>query len=214
NDTNISALDVLVLIRADNIAVKAFDRPCMGKVECLPLRQPIDNIEEYDVAQPFQQTKVSHGPTDVTGSNQCYFLPCHFTILSLVMSTEDCGPRLDSVLRTFTSLLHMLNYRVAKTGAAHELGAGHQTLEIVSHRLLADGALQTLDDEVGRLSPTHVAKHHLARQNNRAGIHFVEIGILRRRAMGRLKNRMPAVIIDVRSRRDADPAHLCGQCVR
>ncbi len=51
-------------------------------------------------------------------------------------------------------------------------------------------------------------EHHFARENHRAGIDFILIRILRRRAVGRFENGVTSDVVDVSTGRDADPADL------
>jgi hypothetical protein len=70
------------------------------------------------------------------------------------------------------------------------------------------------DDEVRGLVPAHVAEHHLAREDHRAGIHLVLVGVLRRGAVGRLEDGVARLVVDVRRRRDADAADLRARARR
>ena len=83
-------------------------------------------------------------------------------------------------------LPHVLDDRIPKLRALQLLHRGiplglHQPLEVVRHRLGPDRAVHALDDQVGGLGPAHVAQHHLAREDHRAGVHLVEVRVLRRR---------------------------------
>src|SRR5204863_1518535 len=69
------------------------------------------------------------------------------------------------------------------------------------------------DDQVGRLVPLHVAEHHLAGEDDRAGVHLVLVGVLGRGAVRRLEHGVPGDVVDVPARGDADAADLCGQRV-
>ena len=69
------------------------------------------------------------------------------------------------------------------------------------------------EHEIGGLGPAHVAQHHLARQDHRARVDLVEVGVLRRRAVGRLEHRVAGHVVDVAARRDADAADLGGEGV-
>src|SRR5262249_43773227 len=112
---------------------------------------------------------------------------------------------------TSPSLVHVGNYSVAKTGTAYEFRAVHQPFEIIGYRLVSDRSLESFDDEIGGFLPAHVTQHHLARKNDRAGIDLVEIGIFRGGAVGRFKDGVAAVVIDVLPRPDADATYLRGQ---
>jgi len=74
------------------------------------------------------------------------------------------------------------------------------------------------DDGIGGFEPTHVAQHHLAGQDHRAGVDLVEVGVLGCGAVRRLEYRMAGQVVDVAPRRNSDTAHLrsqrIGQIVR
>src|SRR5881628_2465650 len=105
---------------------------------------------------------------------------------------------LRAIVLPFPSL-HIGDNRVAESRAANEFGAGHEALEIISHGLGVDGTLDAFDDEISSLRPAHIAQHHLAGQNNRARVDLIQIGVLRRRSMSCLENRVAAVIINIRA---------------
>jgi hypothetical protein len=75
-------------------------------------------------------------------------------------------------------------------------------------RLAADGAVQSLEDEIGRLGPAHVAEHHLAGEHDGTRVDHVLVGVLRRGAVGGLEDRMAGDVVDVAARGDADAADL------
>ena len=102
---------------------------------------------------------------------------------------------------------------IAELAALHLLRSFHQAGEVVGDGLVADGAVHALDDQVGRLGPAQVAEHHLARENDRAGVDLVEIGVLGGGAVGRLEDGVARIVVDVAARRDADAAHLGRQRV-
>ena len=60
---------------------------------------------------------------------------------------------------------HMTNDVVGELGAFTESGAFHLAFEVVGDGSGSDGAVDSLDDEVGGFVPGHVAEHHFARQD-------------------------------------------------
>ncbi len=102
----------------------------------------------------------------------------------------------------------MVDDVVAEGGTADLLGAFHLAGEIVGHFLAGDGAVETLEDQVGGFVPAQVAEHHFAGEDHRAGIHHVLVGVLRRGAVGRLEDRVAGDVIAITAGRDADAAHL------
>ena len=65
--------------------------------------------------------------------------------------------------------------------------------------------------EVGRLGPAHVPEHHLAREDHRARVDLVEVGVLRRGAVGGFEDGVAGDVVDVAAGRDADAADLRGE---
>ena len=47
--------------------------------------------------------------------------------------------------------------------------------------------------------PAHVAEHHLAGENDRAGVDLVEVGILGRGAVSRFEDGVTGHVVDVRA---------------
>ncbi len=60
------------------------------------------------------------------------------------------------------SFLHFPYHRVSKLGTLQQPRPLHQSVKIIRHRPGRDRPFHTLDDQVRRLAPTHVAQHHLA----------------------------------------------------
>ena len=90
----------------------------------------------------------------------------------------------------------------------HLRRAFHQAGEVVGDGLGGDRAVHALDDQVGRLGPAQVPEHHLAREDHRARVHLVLVGVLRRGAVRRLEDGVAGDVVDVAARRDADAADL------
>jgi hypothetical protein len=53
-----------------------------------------------------------------------------------------------------------------------------------------------------------VAEHHLAREDHRAGVDLILVGVLRRGAVGRLEDGVAGRVVDVAAGGDADAADL------
>ena len=98
-------------------------------------------------------------------------------------------------------------------GALHFGCTLHEAGEVVGDLLGADGAIETLEDEVGRLGPSEVTEHHLAGEHHRTGVDHVLAGVLRGRAMGGLEDRVAGDVVDVAARSDADATDLGCQRV-
>src|ERR671931_2454993 len=109
---------------------------------------------------------------------------------------------------------HTLDDRRAELRALHLRRALHQPREVVGDHLGLDRLLQSRDDPVRRVGPSQVAQQHLAREDDRAGVDLVLPGVLRRRPVRRLEQRVPGLVVDVRARGDADATHLGGERVR
>ena len=89
----------------------------------------------------------------------------------------------------------------------------HQPREVVGDALGGDRAVHPLDDQVGGLVPAEVSEHHLAREDHRARVDLVLVGVLRRGAVRRLEDGVAGHVVDVAARRDADAADLRRQRV-
>ena len=70
-----------------------------------------------------------------------------------------------SLLSLLAELVHGFDDRLAEFRAAQEGCPFHQALEIIGDSTGLDGAVHTLDDQVGGLVPAHVAQHHLGGEN-------------------------------------------------
>src|SRR5574342_1371784 len=82
-------------------------------------------------------------------------------------------------------LLHMTDNGVPELRRLQLRRAVHETREVVGHPPGGNRAVHALHDPIGGLVPAQVPQHHLAGQNHRAGVHFVLIGVLRRRPVRR-----------------------------
>src|SRR5215470_4036862 len=110
-------------------------------------------------------------------------------------------------------LFHVLDDGGAELRALDLFGTLHESREVVRHHLLPDGRLQRGDDAIRGLRPAHVAQHHLAGEDDGAGIDLVLSRVLGRRAVRGLEQGVPALVVDVGPGGDADAAHLGGEGV-
>src|SRR6266536_440387 len=110
-------------------------------------------------------------------------------------------------------LLHIGDHRVGEARAAYLSCTGHEPGEVVGHGLVGDRPLQAGDNQIGGLAPTKVTQHQIAAQDHTSRVDLVEVGVLRRGAVGRLEDRMTGDIVDVRAWRNADSANLRRQRV-
>ena len=106
---------------------------------------------------------------------------------------------------------HVPDDRLTELGALHQGCAFHQAVEVVGHRLGADGAFHAFDDQVSRFVPAEVAEHHFAGENHRAWVHLVEVGVLRRRAVRGFEDGVASDVVDVAAGRDADAPDQIGR---
>jgi len=60
----------------------------------------------------------------------------------------------------------MRDQRIAELRALHFFRAVHEAGEIVGNDLVADRASNGCNDQIRRLSPAHVAQHHLTGEND------------------------------------------------
>src|SRR6266436_706097 len=109
--------------------------------------------------------------------------------------------------------LHAFDDGRAELRALHFLRPFHEPGEVIGDDLLRERLLDARVDAIGRLRPPHVAQHHLAGEDDRAGVDLVLARVLGGGAVGRLEERVPGVVVDVGAGRDADASHLRGQSV-
>src|SRR5690606_7955918 len=102
---------------------------------------------------------------------------------------------------------------VPELRALHLGGPFHQPGEVVGDGLLADCLVHRGVDQVRRLLPAQIFQHQHAGQNDRTRVHLVQTGIFGGGAVGRFKNGVPGVVVDVGSGSDSDAAHLGRQGV-
>jgi len=69
DDDDIGVFGLLVTVGADDAAVKAFHGTGLGQIQCLPLRDPLDDIDEDDIAQLLGRRPVGRRRSDVAGSD-------------------------------------------------------------------------------------------------------------------------------------------------
>ena len=94
-------------------------------------------------------------------------------------------------------MLHILKNGRTKLGTLQQLRARQQPLEIIGNRFFADGALEPGDNQVGRLVPTHMAEHHLPRENHRTRIHLILPSVLGCGSMGGFKQGVTGIVVDI-----------------
>ncbi len=77
HDADVGAADVGVVIRTPEVDVVALDRPRLEEIERLPLRQPLDDVEEDDVAEALEGTEVRERAPDHAAADERDLLPGH-----------------------------------------------------------------------------------------------------------------------------------------
>jgi hypothetical protein len=70
------------------------------------------------------------------------------------------GPCHHEPSRYRQKLLHRGYNRFSKLRTAQQRRPFHLALEVIGHRTLLDSAVHTIDNQIGRLIPTHMAQHH------------------------------------------------------
>jgi hypothetical protein len=106
HNANIGACDIFVFICAEDVAVKTFHGAGVRQIQRFPLRQPINDVEHDHVAEPLQQRQMSHRAADITGSDQCYFLPSHNPSIGMLAAANSCKKALSAcycILATIAS---------------------------------------------------------------------------------------------------------------
>ncbi len=112
----------------------------------------------------------------------------------------------DFLAQRRTFLPHLDDQKIGEFAGRHFGGAVHLPGEVVGDGLVGDDLGERGFDQLGRFGPAHVLQHHHARQHQRAGIDFIQIGVLGRGAVGRFEH--GDVIGHVGPRCDADAAHF------
>src|ERR1035437_894499 len=79
--------------------------------------------------------------------------------------------------------LHVADNPRGKLAGSHLRCAGGLALKVVRHELLQDRLLKRLRDQLGRFLPADEIQQHHARQDDRAGVDDVFIGVLGRGSM-------------------------------
>src|SRR6185295_14296445 len=87
----------------------------------------------------------------------------------------------------------------------------HEAREIVGHALGCSRSVESLEDQIRNLPPTEVTEHHLATQHHGPWIDAILVRVLRGRSMRGFEDGMAGDVIDIATRGNADPSHLCGQ---
>src|SRR5881396_3072402 len=115
---------------------------------------------------------------------------CTCVLSSFISSPRTAGPQPRDVLRLALRLRHVLDDGGAELRALHFSRSVHQAREVVGDHPGLDRLLQTRDDPIRRVGPSHVAQHHLAREDHRAGVDLVLPCVLRRGPVRRLGDRV------------------------
>lgn len=110
-------------------------------------------------------------------------------------------------------LSHVRDDIIPKLRALTESGALHESLEVVCYRLCTDCAVHALDDQVCGFGPAHEAEHHLAGEDDGAGVDLVLVGVFGGCAVGCFEDGVSGVVVDVGARGDSDASHACGEGV-
>src|SRR6476620_9266542 len=110
--------------------------------------------------------------------------------------------------------LHARDDPIGEFGGLDFPRAFHQSGEVVRHLPVRNSSVHPLHDEIGRLWPSQMPQHHLARENHRTRIDLVLIGVLGSGAVRGLEDRVAGDVVDVPPRCDADAANLGGQGIR
>ena len=86
-------------------------------------------------------------------------------------------------------------------------------MEIVGNAARGDSFFQSAINKLGRFIPSQVLQHHRAGKNYRARIHFVLSCVLRRSAVGGLKDGMAGMIVYISAGSYSNTAHDSSKCV-
>src|SRR6266496_1113833 len=101
---------------------------------------------------------------------------------------------------------HILNDVICELTGADLRCTRHQAFEIVCDRFLLYGAFEAAFDQVSGFVPSQILEHHDARENHRAGIDYIFVGILGSGAVSGFE--YGVTIADIRSGRNSQPSNL------
>ena len=120
-----------------------------------------------------------------------------------------------AILRRMRSPVQRMCWMMAAPNSEHftSCRAFHQPREVVGHGLRADRAVHALDDRSAASLQPMCRSIISPREDHRARVHLVEVGVLRRGAVRGLEDRVAGLVVDVAAGRDADAADLRRQRV-
>ena len=108
---------------------------------------------------------------------------------------------------------HVRDQVVSEFGALDLGCAIHLAGEIVGDALAGNRAIESFQNEIGGFNPAEVSQHHLAGENDGAGVDLILAGILGRGAVRGLEDGVAGDVINIAAGRDADAADLRSQRV-
>ncbi len=76
DDHHIRAFEVLVIIRAFDGSIDAFDRTGLRNVERFALRQAFDHVEQHHIAEFFVHCQMRQRAADIACADETDFFPC------------------------------------------------------------------------------------------------------------------------------------------
>jgi hypothetical protein len=91
DDADVGAGDLGIILGAGELDVIAFDRPGLGEIERLALRDTLGDVDEDDVAQLANGGEVSEGAADHAGADQRDFRASHEGCSSLSVLSKRGG---------------------------------------------------------------------------------------------------------------------------
>ncbi len=172
--------------------VALLDRHGLEQVERLALGNSFHYIDQDDIGQFLGSNPVCRGRAHVARADNAYFL------------THEISPWRS--IPKIGSALHVSD-DARREFARSDLGsAGSLALKVVGHKLLLNGLLHRIFNQLGCLFPTDEIQQHDARQDDRTRIDHVLVGVLRRSAMRCFE--YGEAIADVSARRNAQATHL------
>ena len=129
--------------------------------------------------------------------------------------SDAASERFRKIFRTSSIVMpsHVCDKRVSKGRAGKQSRIVHETFEVIRDCLCTDGSFHTFHDEICGFTPSHVAKHHLRREDERTRVDFVLSRVLRSGSMGGFEDRNSRIVVDVCTWGNTNAANLSSKSI-
>ncbi len=89
-DYDIAVCGFFPVAGADDVGIIKLKRSRLGDIKSLAFGEAFNYIEQNDVTELPGCGDVSGGCADVTGTNYCYFIPCHKNSFNQILLVAEC----------------------------------------------------------------------------------------------------------------------------